>query len=135
VETVANFRIRRVGRGSAERLQRAATMGAAWGGYVRGERGMPPASCLTSAVWVVLRPSLASGVTTASIHDRRGSHSPATPGFWPLVFTPTLGSPDGVICRHAVFAVFGTMEEALTYLEAAGCNLISVEDYRIPRIP
>ncbi len=87
-----NFTVRRSGRIPAERLHRAASMGAAWGAYARSEAPLPRAtepSGLNSMAWVVLRPSLAAKLQAASVHTRRGSHAAQTHGLWHRVSTPT----------------------------------------------
>ncbi len=131
--TLADFSFRRPGRVPVERLDRAAGLGLAWGCFSRGEAGMPTATesaGVTNAVWVVLRPSRGSFDEHASVHNHKGGLEDDDLGYWSRVAVATAWSPSGVACRTAIFAGFGSMEEAYTYLEAAVCSPDEVFDRR-----
>ncbi len=44
--------------------------------------------------------------------------------------TATVWSADGVLRNDSIYVGFGSLEEAFAYLDAAGCSLAEVLDYR-----
>ena len=91
--TLSSYTVRRSGRISAERIDRAAELGRSWSRFMKGETVMPSSTSATSstlpapAVWAVLKPG--RGAPTpgqASLHNKRST----------LVTAVTLGTPWGL---------------------------------------
>ena len=128
---------RRAARVPQERLERAAEMGRAWGGFVRGERAMPaetPPTGPKAAVWAVLRPAAtARWPSWASVHNRCGTLTDESDGYWSRVAVATAWAPKGSLVLGSVFAAFASLEEALSYFDAAGLQPGQVLDLRAGR--
>ena len=134
---LASYAFRRAGRVPQERLERAAEMGRAWGGFLRGERAMPaetPPTGPKAAVWAVLRPAAtARWPSWASVHNRCGTLTDESDGYWSRVAVATAWAPKGSLVPGSAFAAFASLEEALSYFEAAELQPGQVLDLRTGR--
>ena len=86
-------------------------------------------------IWAVLQPRRGSADLRSSIHDRKGtlqeSETGCGIGYWGRVATSAAPlRPHGVLCEKAIFFGFPSLEEALTFLENAGCCMGEILDCR-----
>ena len=134
-KTFENFKFRSSGKVGEERIERAVALGHSWGRYRRGEAVKPPPVTDPqgkSVIFVVLRPHRGSNCQRPSVHNRKGSLEVDDSGYLQRVAVPTPGawSREGTLCEDAIYLGFGSLEEAFSYLQAAGCSPMDTLDCR-----